>query len=201
MCINASVEKRGSTSLSSRAKNNVFQSYRHSLPAPLLVPLGVNGSCSIWIFFHEHWSLFWRVFPPKPHGSDIHLAVPRLMSDSPCCAHGHMLGPAPALSGAGSKSQSPRSPAAQRGVTPGQEEAVTFPGSGRCSAGVWVCRWCPDMASAFLGPASQACTLLRVLASALERQTGWVRCKISAESAPLGLKRSQTSLDLSWLLI
>lgn len=78
---------------------------------------------------------------------------------------------------------------------------MTLPGSGWCSAGVWLCRWCPDTALGFLGPTSQACTLLHVLASAPGRQTGWVRCKISAESAPLGLKRSQTGLDLSWLLI
>lgn len=125
-------------------------------------------------------------FPPKPRGSDFHLAVPRLMSDSSRSAHGHMPGPAPALSGAGSKSQSPRSLTAQRCVTAGQEEAVTLPGSGRRSAGVWLCRWCPDMALGFLGPASQACSLLRVLAPAPGRQTGWVRRKISAESAPLG---------------
>lgn len=158
-------------------------------------------SCSTWTFFHERWSLFWRAFPPKPCGSDIHLAVPRLMSDSPCSPHGHMPGPASALTGAGSKSQSPRSLNAQCCVTQGQEEAVTLPGSGQRSAGVWLCPRCPDTALGFLGPASQACTLLGALASAPGRQTGWVRCKISAESAPLGLKRSQTGLDLSRLLI
>jgi len=79
--------------------------------------------------------------PPEPGGLGIHLAVPQLMSDSPCSPRGCTPGPAPAPSGAGSKSQSPRSLTARR-VTPGQQEAPAFPDSGWLRAGVWLCRWC-----------------------------------------------------------
>lgn len=114
----------------------------YALPAPLSVPPGVNGSCSIQTFFRGRWGSFRCALPPEPCGSGVHLAVPRLMSDSPCSPRGRTPGLAPAPSGAGSKSRSPRSLTVRR-VTPGQQEAVTLPGSGQFSAGVWLCRWCP----------------------------------------------------------
>lgn len=69
------LRNRDANSLSSLAQNNIFQSRRCSLPAPLSVTPGINGSCSIWTSFCGCWGSFWHALPPKPGRSGVYLAV------------------------------------------------------------------------------------------------------------------------------